>query len=271
MSIINTNSAAQFAIDQRTRNAEGLKKSIEKLSSGLKINNASDDAAGLAISEKFRIDIKGIDRAISNAKDGQSMLQIADGAAQQINNILGRMKQLSIQAASNSGDSRNAINNEFQQLAKEVDRITDVSTFNGNALIKSGGSSNIQIGVGVTPGVDSLTYNSVDLTASTLGISDLDLSLTGDPNAAILAIDGAVSTVTEGRGSLGALQNRLSVANDNLSSLRQNYSDAESRIRDADMSVEMTGFVRSQILLQASTSALSNANQIPNLVLKLLG
>ncbi len=271
MSVINTNSAAQFAIDQRTKNADGLKKSIERLASGQKINKAADDAAGLAISEKLRSDIKGIDRAISNAKDGQSMLQVADGASQQINNVLGRMKQLSIQAASTTGESRTSINNEFQQLIKEVDRITDISTFNGTALIKSGGSATIQIGLGVAPETDSLAYSSVDLTSSGIGISGLDLSSTGDPNTAITAIDTAVSSVTSARGNLGALQNRLGVANDNLASLRQNYTDAESRVRDADMAVEMTDFVKNQILLQASTSALSNANQIPSLVLKLLG
>lgn len=260
-----------------------LGKSLERLSSGLRINRGADDAAGLAISEGLRGDIRSLNQAMRNANDGISLINTAEGALSEQSSILVRMRELASQAATGTvGSSQRAtIDREFQALMAEIDRIAAVTEFNGQNLI-DGSLANtttvtsvvIQIGIQATAN-DRLYLNSaVDLTAinaASLQISTLNVQYASSALAALASLDSAIATVTDGRGRLGAVQNRLTYTIANLAVTSENLIAAESQIRDADYAAEISEFTKNQILTQAATAILAQANLVPQTVLQLLG
>jgi flagellin len=281
---INNNIAAQNAYRNLSVTDSQMSKSLEKLSSGFRINRAADDAAGLSISEGLRSQIGGLKVAVRNAQDGISVVQTAEGALTETHSILQRMRDLSVQAASTGSqdsDARSAAQTEFAQLNSELDRIATTTAFGGQKLLDvSGGgySGTFQVGAN-TAGADQITVNlgtaafgaSSSVTgfdSAGLGVGSLDLSTAG--TAAIAAIDSAIKGVSTARATLGAYQNRFEHTINNLNVAVENLSASESRIRDTDMASEMVSFTRSQILTQAGTSMLAQANQAPQNVLSLL-
>jgi flagellin len=268
-----------------------LQTSIERLSSGLRINHASDDAAGLAIGTQMNADVRSLNQAGRNANDAISMLNVAEGAMSQQSGILTRMRELASQSASGTinDTQRVSIQTEFGALQSEIDRISNVTTFNGNSLISSGtgslvggGTSLVQIGIGNTAN-DSLDVNKAvglsglvganGFTQSGLGVSSsaYAVSSLGNAQSALGAIDSAISTISTARGGIGAVVNRMQYTLSNLSISSQNESAAKSQIMDADYATEVSTFTRNQILVQASTAILAQANQVPQTVLQLLG
>ncbi|MBF0170412.1 MAG: flagellin FliC [Nitrospinae bacterium] len=264
------------------KNSDALGGSLEKLSSGLRINRGADDAAGLAISESLRSDIRGLNQALRNANDGISLINTAEGALSEQSSILVRMRELAAQAATGTVGSteRATINREFNALRSEIDRISAVTEFNGQKLVdgslRSGAvnSVTIQIGFQATTN-DRISLNTaVDLTAiDSTGLNITNISVTHASSAldAMTRLDSALSTVTSGRGKLGAVQNRLVHTINNLAVSSENLQAAESQIRDADYAQEISKFTRNQILVQASTAILAQANLVPQSVLQLLG
>jgi len=261
-------------------------KNLEKLSTGLRINRASDDAAGLAISENLRAQVKGTSQAKKNALDGISLLNIAEGAANEVSSILQRMRELSVQSSTDTlTDTERAFTNqEFGQLSDEIDRIAEVTNFNGQKLI-SGDSASSRFGSGSTGstlwidandkvGADSLTVTIATLTTGTtsgLKIGDSSLSTQSSAQAAITALDGAISSVNEMRSDIGAFVNRLESTINNLTVSNTNQQAAESQIRDVDFANESSQFTKNQILSQSANAMLSQANQSTQGVLQLLG
>jgi flagellin len=261
-----------------------LGKSLEKLSTGLRINRASDDAAGLSVSESLRSKIRGMDRAKSNAEDGIALVQIAEGATGEINNIMQRMRELSIQSATDTMTTteRSYTNKEFGQLMSEITRISSSASYNGMTLldgaagsfgVSGGASSVLHIGAGSSAAVDrvSVTINSMTLGALGLSATTTAVSTSSAAISALSLIDTAIKSVNTMRSDMGAYVNRLEFAISNLGNQIYNTQDAESRIRDVDFAKETTEFTRSQILTQSATSMLSQANQLPQGVLALLG
>jgi len=260
-----------------------LSKSLEKLSTGLRINRASDDAAGLSVSESLRAKVRGMDRAKSNAADGIALLQIAEGATGEINNILQRMRELSIQSSTDTMTTteRGYTDKEFGQLMSEITRISNSASYNGMTLLDgesssfgaAGGSSSVlHIGSGSSASVDRL---SITVTAMTLGALGMDATTTSVSTASsalssLSLIDTAIKSVNTMRSDMGAYVNRLEFAISNLSNQIYNTQDAESRIRDVDFAKETTEFTRAQILTQSATSMLAQANQVPQGALSLL-
>lgn len=269
---INTNVAALNAYRNLTGTQGSMQTSLERLSSGLRINRAADDAAGLAISEKLRSQVNGLNQAQSNAQDGVSLIQTAEGAMNETHAMLQRMRTLTVQASSdtNTSSDRAAIQKEVGALLKEIDSTTERTQFNGmNLLDGTFTGKSLQIGAnsGQTMSVDIKEMN-----VSGLGLTGLDLTTTGATGlaSALGKIDKAISTVSDQRADLGALQNRLDHTIKNLGVSAENLAASESRIRDTDMAKEMTNFTRSQILQQAGTAMVSQANSMPNNVLSLL-
>ena len=247
-------------------------KSTEKLSSGYKINRAADDAAGLSISEKMRSQIRGLDKASSNAQDGISAVQTAEGALNETHSILQRMNELATQAANdtNTSTDRTAITSEITQLTNEIDRIQSSTQFNTmNLLDGSFTGKNLQVGALAGQVID-LSIDNMD--ASSLGItsSTVDVSTNSAAGAAMTAIQAAIDTVSTQRSNLGAVQNRLEHTIANLDTTSENTSSAESRIRDTDMAKEMVTYSKNNILSQAGQSMLAQANQSTQGVLSLL-
>ncbi|WP_433210027.1 flagellin [Dactylosporangium sp. CS-047395] len=279
---INNNIAAQNAYRNLSVTDAQQSKSLEKLSSGYRINRAADDAAGLSISEGLRSQIGGLKVAVRNAQDGISVVQTAEGALTETHSILQRMRDLSVQASSTGSqdsDARAAAQTEFSQLGAELDRIASTTAFGGQKLLQSGasaytgtfqvganGSSSDQIAVNLGSAFGTSSLSGFDSTG--LGVSTLDLTTSG--TAAIDAIDKAIKGVSTARATLGAYQNRFEHTINNLNVAVENLSASESRIRDTDMAQEMVSFTRSQILTQAGTSMLAQANQAPQNVLSLL-
>ena len=263
---INTNVAALNSYRNLTNTQGAQLTSLERLSSGLRINRAADDAAGLAISEKLRGQVSGLNQAATNAQDGISMVQTAEGAMNEAHAMLQKMRQLAVQAANgtNSTANRAALNSEASQLNEELTKIADRTKFNGLDLLKGG---TVDLQVGANEG-DSMTVTLGDL--SVVGPT-ADLTTAADAQAAITAIDTAIDTLSTQRSGLGATQNRLEHTIKNLSVSAENLAASESRIRDTDMAKEMTSFTRSQILQQAGTAMLAQANQSTQGVLRLLG
>ncbi len=270
-------------------NNSSLGVSLERLSSGLRVNRGADDAAGLAISEGLRADIRSLNQALRNANDGIAMINTAEGALAEQASILVRMRELAAQAATGTVGSteRATINREFNALRDEIDRISQVAEFNGQKLVNGSLSSSlavlqninaqsvtIQIGMQATTN-DRISLNTaVDLTAiDSTGLNITDISVTHVQSAldTLNRIDSALSKVTAGRGKLGAVQNRLVHTINNLAVSSENLQAAESQIRDADYSMEISQFTRNQILVQASTAILAQANLVPQTVLQLLG
>lgn len=264
-----------------TNNAK-LGQSLERLSSGLRINRGADDAAGLAISEALRADIRSLNQATRNANDGISLINTAEGALAEQSSIIVRMRELAAQAATGTVGSteRTTINREFSALRSEIDRISQVAEFNGQKLVdgslEAAATQSVVIQVGIGSGAnDRISLNTaVDLTAidsTALAINTISVDAVSSALAALDRLDSALTTVTEGRGKLGAVQNRLIHTINNLAVSSENLQAAESQIRDADYSSEISEFTRNQILVQAATAILAQANLVPQSVLQLLG
>lgn len=256
-------------------NAQG--KSMEKLSSGLKINRAGDDAAGLAISEKMRGQIRGLDMASKNAQDGISLIQTAEGALNEVHAILQRQRELAVQSSSdtNVAADRTALKAEFDQLTTEVKRITDTTQFNTmNLLDKSAGTTGViklHIGANKDQVFDlKLDTAGVDLTAINTALTAADISDQAKSETAIATLDAQIASVSSGRSYLGAAQNRLEHTINNLNTSSENLTAAESRVRDVDMAKEMMEQTKNSILSQAAQAMLAQANQTPQGVLQLL-
>jgi flagellin len=273
---INTN--VQSLAAQRNLNStnSAQKTSLEKLASGTRITRSADDAAGLAISEKMRAQVRSIRQDTRNANDGISMIQTAEGGMNEIGNILVRFRELSIQAASDTiGDSeRGFIDKEVQQLRSEVDRISQSTEFNGRKLLAGEGEQlEIQIGQGNKPEADRFTYDLTDTntTADRLGVSSLSVKDKASAQSNLEVIDSAIASLSSSRANLGAMQNRLQSVVNNLGVYDENLSAARSRIYDIDMASETAEMAKNNILSQSGTSVLSQANQNPMLALKLIG
>lgn len=270
---INTNIASLNAQRNLAGVTEKLATNFRRLSTGLRITQASDDAAGLAISERLRSQIRSLDQAKRNANDGVSLVQTAEGALGESSAILSRMRELAVQANNGTVSTKDkaTLNEEFTALVDEVNRIARSTEFNGINLL-DGSSSNLslQVGFGVTGGVDTVGVSLTPALSTTLSINSLSLT-GGNASAAIAAIDTAIDKVTSQRGSFGAIQNRLSSAVSNLGVQIENLSAAESRIRDVDVASETANLTRNSILQQAATSILAQANLTSSSALSLLG
>jgi flagellin len=280
---INHNISSMIGASALGMQQGAMSKSLERLSTGLRINRASDDAAGLSVSESLRSKIRGMGRARSNAEDGIALLQIAEGATGEVNNILQRLRELAIQSSTDTMTTteRQYINKEFGQLMNEVTRISSSASYNGMTLLDgaagsfgvSGGSASVlHIGSGSSATVDriSVTLGAMTLGAIGLNPSTTSVSTAASALAALSSIDGAVRSVNTVRSDMGAYVNRLEFAISNLSNQIYNTQDAESRIRDVDFAKETTEFTRAQILTQSATSMLAQANQVPQGILSLL-
>ena len=286
---INTNVAAMNAYRNLATTQSSMSKSLERLSSGLRINRAADDAAGLAISEGLKSQVDGLTVAARNAQDGISVVQTAEGALTETTSILQRMRDLAVQAAnagSNDANSVKDIQKEGDALATELTRIAGKTTFNNVNLLDGsysakafqvGYASGDQISVTINNGTATKGFSSTDLglDGATAGASAVDLtkqdSAPGTPDGAISLIDKAIQTVSTARAGLGAMQNRFEHVINSVNVANENLTASKSRITDTDMAQEMTSFTRSQILQQAGVSMLAQANQMPQAVLKLLG
>ena len=273
---INTNMSAMNTYSRLTSANASKSGSLAKLSSGLRINKAGDDAAGLSISEKMKNQVSGLSQATRNAQDGISLIQTAEGALNETHSILNRMRDLTVQAANgtNSADDISAIKSEITQLSEEITRIAETTEFNTKTLLSGGLSGSgvaFQIGANST---QSINVTIKGMTAKELGVSGLDITNTSGQtdktDIALSGIDAAIKTVSEQRASLGAVQNRLEHTINNLTATKENLAEANSRIRDVDMAEEMMEFTKSNILSQAATAMLAQANQMPQGVLQLL-
>ena len=276
--IINHNMNAMNAHRNMGVNNNNAAKAMEKLSSGLRINRAGDDAAGLAISEKMRGQIRGLDQASRNAQDGISLIQTAEGALNETTNILQRMRELSVQAANdtNATTDRQAIKTELTALRSEISRIAETTKFNGKGIINSGASTvSLNIQVGANSG-ETITIALANMNASAIGVAATTVSAIGsegsatDANKLTSAIDKALVNVSTQRAKFGAIQNRLEHTIKNVDNTSENLQAAESRVRDVDMAKEMMNYSKNNILNQAAQSMLAQANQQPQNVLNLL-
>lgn len=270
---INTNVAAINAHRQLLGTEAKLNGSMEKLSSGYRINRASDDAAGLAIANKLRTNVRSLTVAARNVTEGKSLLQIAEGSASQVENILERMKELATQAASaNAGTDRDKLNAEFSQLKNEITRIVDDSKYQGTSLLSSAYDATFQ--VGSTADASSsirIQYNALTLTGLGLEAADDAIDTAAHATTALTSIDTAIGTLSGVLGNIGAAMNRMDYTYSNLQVQIENFSASESVIRDVDMASEMVTFTKSQILLQAGTAMLAQANMSSQGVLSLFG
>lgn len=256
-------------------NSAAQKGSLERLASGSRIVRAADDAAGLAISEKIRGQVRSIRQDVRNANDGISMIQTAEGGMNEIGNILIRFRELSIQAASDTiGDTeRGFIDKEVQQLKTEIDRISNSTEFNGRKLLNGEGDvMEVQVGLNNRPEEDRFTYDiaKTNSTMDHLGIGDITVADKESAQSNLESVDQAISTLVENRAELGALQNRLVSTVNNLNIYDENLSAANSRIRDADLAYESAELTKNNILTSAGVSVLSQANQNNTLALKLV-
>ena len=258
-----------------------MNRSLERLSSGFRINKAADDAAGLAISENFRAQIKSFNQARRNANDGISMLQVAEGALNEVSNMLTRMRELSVQASNDTLISRDRtfLNSEYSALKAEIDRITEVTEFNGTFLINGAISSSgldFQIGIEATTN-DRLTVTLADVGTSSIGssgtsaVTNTSILVKSSARNSLDVIDAAINDVAQQRSNIGAHQNRLNSTIINLANSAENITAANSRIRDVDVAEESADMTRNQILVQAGSSMLAQANQAPQAAMQLLG
>lgn len=276
MSVINTNISALIGQTNLNKSQSSLQTSMERLSSGLRINSAKDDAAGQAIANKMTAQITGMNQASRNANDGISLVQTMEGGLNQINDNLQRIRELAVQGASdtNTADDRASIETEIAQRIAEIDRVAESANFNNNQLLSGAGTLNIQIGAN-TDGSDVIQVNTIDATSSALQVSGAAAAVSGagatEYQTLIDAVDTAIGTLDENRATLGATLNRFDSVIDNLATTVNNLSEARSRIEDADYAVEVSNMTRANILQQAGTSMLAQANQMPQNVLSLLG
>jgi len=256
---------------------ELLDCSLERLSSGYRINRAGDDAAGLAISEKLRAKIRGLVQAQRNSSDGISLIQVAEGGLNEVQNILVRLRELGVQAASDTIGTRERkfLDLEYQSLKEEVDRIANSTEFNGSFLLDgTGGSLDFQVNTGGENllGVDRISFDAfrLDVNVDKLGLEDANVGNKVDAQRSLTTIDKAIEDVSATRAELGAIENRLSSTIRNLGISVENLSAARSRIKDVDIAEETAEMTKHNILMQAGTSVLTQANNIPKLALALL-
>jgi flagellin len=273
---VNSNVSSINAQRNLSNTTVGLQKSLQRLSSGLRITRAADDAAGLAISESFRADIRSIGQAQRNANDGISYLQVGEGALNEVSGLLVRQRELAIQAANGTlGDAeRNTINNEFQDLTDEINRIAAVTQFNGDSILAGSGTTSFQIGIGDTTN-DRIDVTAVDARASSIGLGSgsgvATVSTAAAAQSSLALIDAAISEVASLRASFGTVQNRLESTIRSLAVAQENTTAAESRIRDVDFASETAELTRNQVLQQAGISVLAQANVSTQSALSLLG
>lgn len=269
--VINTNTMAINAQRNLSKTSSSLSTSMARLSSGQRITAAKDDAAGLAISEKMKAQIRGLAQAERNANDGISLVQTAEGAMDEISGMLIRMRELAVQSANGTTDSaqKGFLNNEFGQLTQEISRIANSTDFNGTNLLNGAASVTLQVGSGNTSN-SQITVGLSDVTASGLSVNSATIDTASNARAAMATIDTAITTLSQTRGELGAVQNRLSSTVRNLATTRENLSASNSRIRDVDVADESVSMTRSQILMQAGTAVMAQANQVPSMALSLI-
>jgi flagellin len=280
MSVINTNVKSLVAQNAMSVNNRSLDKAMQQLSTGKRINTAADDAAGLAIGNKMTAQIRGLNQAVRNANDGISMLQTAEGATQEITNMLQRMRELAVQAANDTytASDRSSLNAEVESLSAEITRIADNTEWNGMKLfsglgassggIGSAGTVTLQVGIGGSAGNQfSVELGDID---SGLGVSGISLSTRSGATSALSTLDDAIASIDSSRSTFGATMNRLTYAIDNLTNISQNAQASRSRIMDTDYAQATTELARSQIIQQAATAMLAQANQAPQAVLSLL-
>lgn len=269
--VVRTNVMGINANRQLNMNNSAVGKSLEKLSSGFKINRAADDASGLAISEKMKAQIKGLEQASSNAQDGISLVQTAEGATTEIHNMLNRMVELTTKAANgiyDTGVDRPAIKAELDALADEIDRIVTSTNFNGTNLL-GGLDTKLQIGTESTDTLD-VKVNKINTEGLQIKKDVLLVDSTTNANTTLGKIKTAINTVSTQRANLGAIQNRLEYTINNLDTTAENMTAANSRIRDTDMAKEMMNYTKMNVLTQAAQAMLAQANQQPQAVLQLL-
>ena len=249
----------------------GLQKSLERLSSGYRINKAADDAAGLAISEKMRANVRALSQASRNASDGVALIQTAEGALDEVGNMLVRMKELAEQAATETVGSteRGYLQSEFDALKTEINRISDNAKYNETELLDGTLSVNIQIGTSNGSG-DKIAITVADTDTTALSLSST-IDTATNAAAMLSTVNSAISTVASRRSGLGALQNRLESVISNLDTMVENLTGAESRIRDVDVAAETANMTKYNIMVQAGVSVLAQANQVPSIALSLLG
>lgn len=288
---VNTNVSSLNAQRQLTSSSNGLDTAFERLSSGYRINSAADDAAGLQITNRMTSQVNGLNQAVRNANDGISVAQTAEGAMQEVSNMLQRMRELVVQADNgiNSDEDRAAIQLEINELGEEIDRVAETTEFSGTALLDGSYESNFLVGpAGVEGERIALEINSdavgngftfaellAGSTATDIDVTAIDYTVQGDAadsvEGALTALDDAIETVGASRAELGAKQNRFQSTIANLSNISENVSAARSRIMDTDFAAETAELTRFQITQQASTSILAQANQRPQAALSLLG
>ena len=277
---INTNIASLNAQKNLSRSQASLERSLDRLSSGLRITRAGDDAAGLAISESLRAQIRGLQQAERNANDGISVIQTAEGALNETSNILIRMRELAMQSASTGSISnveRSSLQNEFSALQNEITRIASSTKFGGATLLDgslsgTGNALEFQVGIFNVAAVDRISLTIGNATASGLGIDSAAATIATSSGAqnALATIDSAIASVSRLRGDLGAAQNRLQSTINNLQASTENLSSANSRIRDADVAAETANLTRAQVLQQAGIAVLAQANVSSQAALQLL-
>ncbi len=286
MATINTNMSANIATNAMTRNERSMSATMERLSTGIRINSAKDDAAGLAISSKMTSQINGLNQAVRNANDAISMIQVAEGALGGMTDMLQRMRELAVQSISDSNTSsdRTALNNEFTSLRSQIEDIADDTQWNGTSFLSTGNSVTFQIGANAGQTIQ-VTMKDFEQNASSGPLGNVDTDGTGGNDALLSSLDiltaakaakalygtaEAITNIDSARAELGASMSRLEYASDNLTNVAQNTSAARSRILDADYAAETTELARTQIIQQAATAMLSQANQSQQQVLALL-
>lgn len=270
---VNTNIASINAQRNTAQVTTRLARNYQRLSTGLRISTAADDAAGLAISERLRSQVRSLSQASRNANDGISLVQVGEGALNEVSNILVRLRELTIQSANGSSSTadKNTIKEEFDSLVNEINRIAESTEFNGIKLLDGSASTvTFQVGINTTANIDQLNVSLSPALSTSLGLSSLDVGSGGNTSQAISAIDSAINTVSQLRGKFGSLQNRLQSTIANLGVAGESLSAAESRIRDVDVAFETAELTRNNILQQASISILSQANAQPQSALQLL-
>ena len=277
---IQTNLDTNTVLRNLDKTQRGVSANIAHLSSGMRITRAADDAAGLAISEQFKGVVRGLAQAQRNGLDGISMIQVAEGGLNEMHSALSRMRELAVQAANatQNASTRDFINNEYQSLRGEIDRISNSTDFNSQKLLNTAQSFTFQVGAFALTTENTIRVSIADMNTSALGgtvansttLAGTTVSTVTQALFAISSIDRAITDVSTQRGRIGAAQNRLTFAIDNLASARENLLAANSRIRDVDVASETSEFTRNQILSQAGVAVLSQANGLPSVALQLL-
>jgi len=274
--VINTNLQSLNAQRNLNTSQSSLATSIQRLSSGLRVNSAKDDAAGLAIANRMDAQVRGMNVAIRNANDGISLAQTAEGALGKVTDMLQRMRELAVQSnnATNSSSDRISLNQEFQQLSSEISRTLAGTTFNGTTILNSATTLTFQIGAGTNTATDQMSISTANIPAGSgvaaVIVSTASITGTAGATAAMTSIDTALDEVNSARATFGAMQNRFESIISNLQVGAENQTAARSRIMDADFAAETAALTRAQILQQAGTAMLSQSNQVPQQVLSLL-